>query len=392
MTGYKKKLFIIADAGVDTGFANVTHNLVEHLWTLWDIHILAINYMGDPHPLQQKVKLYNPSAQIQGDYYGSARVKPLLNMIQPDVLFMINDPWVAAQYVPLIQEFTGNRVLYTPIDGQNIKDTFVKPLEIFDHIVTYTQFGKQQLEQHLQSNYHVIPHGVNKKIYQPVDKKEARQKNNFSDDWFIINVTDRNQIRKRIDLALYYFSEWIRNKPERDNIKLHYHGALNDEGWDIIQLAQYMGIANNLIITSPNITPAHGLPLELMPWVYGVADVGLTTTMGEGWGLTIAERMAMKVPMIVPKYSALAEWTDNAVAYAEISDIPFFNIKGLNTRGGIADKTSVIQNLEKLYTDQAYRQQIAEAGYRRMTQPTFNWKYIAASFNSVFSLSLKERG
>ena len=45
----KKKLFIIADAGVDTGFANVTHNLVEHLWTSWDIHIVTGKQIGRAH-------------------------------------------------------------------------------------------------------------------------------------------------------------------------------------------------------------------------------------------------------------------------------------------------------------------------------------------------------
>ena len=53
----KKKLFIIADAGVDTGFAQVTHNLVEHLADKWDIHIMGINYWGDPHPIQSKTTI-----------------------------------------------------------------------------------------------------------------------------------------------------------------------------------------------------------------------------------------------------------------------------------------------------------------------------------------------
>jgi len=38
----KPKLFIIADAGVDTGFAQVTHNLVEHLHSF----VERIKYYG----------------------------------------------------------------------------------------------------------------------------------------------------------------------------------------------------------------------------------------------------------------------------------------------------------------------------------------------------------
>lgn len=380
----KKKLFIIADAGCDTGFAQVTHNLVEHLWTLYEIHILGINYYGDPHPIQEKAKLYTPTAMVQGDYYGTARVKPLIKHIDPDVILLINDPWVATQYVPLLKDARGKKVLYTPIDGTNVKEAFVEPLKDFDHIICYTEFGKQQLQRHLDADYYVIPHGVNRKIYRPVNKQEARRRNEFPDDWYIVNVTDRNQIRKRIDLAVYYFSEWVKRTGKPENVKFHYHGALQDEGWDIIQIAEELGIKDRIIITSPNITAAHGLPLELMPYVYGVADCGLSTTMGEGWGLTTHERMAMKIAMAVPRYSALGEWPNGGVHYIEVNDSPFFNIKGLNTRGGVPDLTSTIDALEKLYTDTDYRIQIAEKGYALSTADKFNWRTVAMQFNDVF--------
>jgi D-inositol-3-phosphate glycosyltransferase len=378
----KKKLFIIADAACDTGFGTVTANLVDHLWTFYEIHILAVNYYGDPHPLQKKVNLYTPTAQIQGDYYGTSRVKPLIKKIKPDVILLINDPWVASQYVPLLEDTIAKKVLYTPIDGTNVKEAFVEPLAAFDHIVCYTEFGKRQLEKHLAADYYVISHGINTKIYRPVNKQEARQRNNFPDDWYIVNVTDRNQIRKRLDLAFFYFAEWARDKP--DNIKIHYHGALQDEGWDLIQLAEDFGIKDRVIITSPNITAAHGLPLELMPYVYGVADCGLSVTMGEGWGMTVHERMAMKIPMIVPRYSALGEWANGGVHYAEISDVPYFNVKGLNTRGGIPDKQSTIAALDKIYNDKDYSKSIAEKGYNLATQSKYNWRNIAMQFNDIF--------
>ena len=382
---FKKKLFIIADAGVDTGFAQVTHNLVEHLAQSWDIHILGINYWGDPHPIQSKAKLYNPAAKAQGDYYGTARVQELLHTIKPDVIFLINDPWVAASYVPLLK-YDARKVLYTPIDGKNIKHEFVEPLnEAYNHVVGYTQFGINELRASgLTLATSVIPHGVNKKIYKPIDRADARQRNGFGEDWFIVNVTDRNQIRKRIDLALFYFSEWVKRTNKPETVKIHYHGAMHDEGWDILQLAEALDIKERLIITAPNITAANGLPLELMPYIYGVADVGLSTTMGEGWGLTVHERMAMKIPMIVPNFSALGEWANGGVHYTTISDIPYFNIRDLNTRGGIADMQSVIDALELMYSNSDYRADIAEKGYKLATSVKFEWRNIAREFNTVF--------
>lgn len=388
----KKKLFMIGDAGADTGFASVLHNLIENLYDKWDIHVLAINYQGDPHPIQAKAKLYNPSARVQGDFYGTSRISELMQTVKPDVVFMVNDPWVASSYAPLLDKspYKGPIVLYTPIDGHNVMSDYITPINAFTHVVGYTQFGIDQLKAGgLEIATSVIPHGVNKKLWKPTDRFEARERQGFGQDWYIVNVTDRNQIRKRIDLAFYYFAQWVHSTNKPDSVRLHYHGGMEDEGWNLFQLAESFGIKDRLIISAPNITAQNGIPLELMPWFYAPSDVGLSTTMGEGWGLTTHERMAMSIPMIVPEYSALGEWARGGVHYTQISDIPYFNIRNLNTKGGIPTLESTVNALETLYVDKHYRESIAKKGYELATQPKFSWRNIALQFNSVFLDAIK---
>jgi D-inositol-3-phosphate glycosyltransferase len=387
----KKKLFIIADAGADTGFASVSHNLIEQLYTKWEIHVLAINYQGDPHPIQAKAQMYNPSARVQGDFYGINRIAELTHKIKPDIIFMINDPWVASSYVPIIEKsgYKGPTVLYTPIDGYNVMKAYITPLDYFTHVVGYTQFGIDQLlAGGLTTATSVIPHGVNKKLWKPIDRAEAREKQAFDDDWFIVNVTDRNQIRKRIDLAFYYFAEWVHTTNKPDTVRIHYHGGMHDSGWDLFQLSDAFGIKDRLIISHPDLTAQTGIPLDLMPYYYAPADVGLSTTMGEGWGLTTHERMAMRIPMIVPEYSALGEWARGGVHYTKISDIPYFNVNSLNTKGGVPDKQSTIDALETMYIDKDYREHIAQKGYELATQQKFTWHNIALEFNDVFKTAI----
>ncbi len=387
----KKKLFIMADAGADTGFAQVTHNLVEHLHSRWDISILAINYNGDPHPLQKQAKLYYPAADVQGDLYGVSRINGLLHRIKPDLLFMINDPWVAASYIPYFEKHKIPRVLYTPVDGYGLKEEYIEPLKAFNHIVGYTQFAVDQLRIFDKTTpMSHLPHGVNTKLYKPISRKEARARNGFPDDWFIVNVTDRNQIRKRIDLAMHYFAHWVHTTNKPESVKIHYHGSLQDDGWDIMDLKTKLKLENRLIITAPNITPKEGLPLELMPYVYAPADVGLSETMGEGWGLTTMERMAMKIAMIVPKFSALGEWANGGVHYLDIAEEPYYNIHQLNTQGGVATLRSTVDALELMYTDPNYRRAVAERGYNLVTDSKFNWKTIADQFNALFTTVLAE--
>jgi len=280
----KKKLFILADAGCETGFAQVSHNLIEHLFDKYDIHVLAINYSGDPHPIQSKAKLYNPTARVHGDYYGLNRMNELMMMLKPEAVMIINDPWVASEnYGEFMENYRGVKLLYTPVDAENVKQEYIDKLTTFDQIIAYTEFGKQQLSRFgLETPIDVIPHGVNTKLYKPMSRVEARARNGFPVDWFVINITDRNSFRKRIDLGFYYFSEWVKQHKEDERIKIHYHGAMHDVGYDLFDLADQLGIKERLIITAPNITAQTGLPLELMPVVYGVADVGLSTTSGEG--------------------------------------------------------------------------------------------------------------
>jgi D-inositol-3-phosphate glycosyltransferase len=200
-------------------------------------------------------------------------------------------------------------------------------------------------------------------------------------------------MRKRIDLDLYYFSEWRKDKPK--TVKFHYHGAIQDEGWHILDLAKAFGIEKDqLIITAPNITASQGLPLELMPYVFAPADVGLTSTMAEGFGLTIIERMAMQIAMIVPRHSALAEWPIQngveGVHYTEISNIPYFATNGLNTQQSVPTFESTLAALDKMYYDIGYRNRVAEAGYKIATSDTFKWHKIAARFKDVFIRTIKE--
>lgn len=387
----KRKLFIIADAGADTGFASVTHNLIDNLYDRWDIHVLAINYQGDPHPLQSKAKMYYPAAKAQGDFYGINRIAELTHKIKPDIVFLINDPWVASSYQPLLEKsgYKGPIVLYTPVDGYNVMPAYVQPLNTFTHVVGYTQFGIDRLkESGLEVPTSVIPHGVNKKLWKPIDRAEAREKQGFEQDWFIVNVTDRNQIRKRIDLAFYYFAQWVHSTNKPITVKLHYHGGMRDTGWDLFQLTKAFGIGDRLLISHPNLTAQQGIPLDLMPYYYAPADVGLSTTMGEGWGLTTHERMAMKIPMIVPEYSALAEWARGGVHYTKISDIPYFSVNSVNTKGGVPDMQSTIDALETMYVDKDYREHIAQKGYDLATQAKFSWRNIAMQFHNVFNAAI----
>ena len=101
----------------------------------------------------------------------------------------------------------------------------------FDHVIAYTAFGKQELiSAGLKLPTSVIPHGIDKSVYFPLEKSQVRKQAGLTDDLFIVQMVDRNQIRKRLDLGFYYFSEWVKRTNKPKSVRLYYHGALVDEG------------------------------------------------------------------------------------------------------------------------------------------------------------------
>jgi len=51
--------------------------------------------------------------------------------------------------------------------------------------------------------------------------------------------------------------------------------------------------------------------IETLNKIYNASDIYVTTTLGEGWGLTITEAMATRLPVIAPNSTSIAEIIGN---------------------------------------------------------------------------------
>ena len=385
----KKRLLWLGDAVCSSGFATVTHGILEELKKTWDISVIGINYYGDPHTYDYKIYPARPNETY--DIYGVKRAAEIIPLLKPDIICAVNDPWILKEFAPILDKSGVPYVFYTLADAVYLQSKFVTPLNNAKHIIAYTSFAETQLKNAgLTVPITVIPHGVDTELFKKKPKSAARKEFNLADDLYIVGAINRNQPRKRLDLTFRYFAEWVKNKPE--NIKLYYHGALKDMGWDILDLAAMFGITDRLIITHPQLSTQHGIPKKMLPYVYSTFDVQVSTTLGEGFGLTTAEGMACCVPQIVPDYSALGDWgrkedgTDT-MHYVPCTDIAI-STDCLNTIGGIVDRVGFIEALERLYTDTRYREELAERGNTHVRHKRFNWSIIAKQFDTVLTTAL----
>lgn len=381
-----KKLLWIGDAVCDSGFATVTHSVLEHLHRRWEVKVLGVNYRGDPHPYPYPIY----PAGVGGDQLGHKRLPQLWEQWQatgdtPDVVLINNDPWNVAQFL----EHNGQQlkwpcpvVAYLPVDGKNLRPSYVKSLNRLECAIWYTESGRKEAELGgYTGRSSIAPHGVDCKVFRRVDKQEARTiigLGGIPDDSFVVGNVNRNSLRKRLDLSIEYFAEWV-NRYSVPRAFLYLHAAREVDGWDLDQLAQYYKI--DLILPHGK-TSFKGCQKAIMPYVYGSMDLHITTSMGEGWGLSSVEAAACGVPQIVPDFAALGEWAKPCSLTVPCRQ-SFTYPKGTNHIGMVPDKEAFVTALQEMYSNPQTREWSSQSGLQLAREARFDWSNVAAQFHEV---------
>ena len=374
--GKKGRLLWIGDAVVPTGFGTVTHSVLEHLAADWDVVVSGINYDGSPHLHSYTII---PAWQ-GGDMWGKDRFADVCAEFAPDAVIINNDWWNVADFVK--QAPKGLPVIaYMPVDGANLNPGVVPWLNKLAAAVWYTEFGYQQaVSAGFKGARHVIPHGLNDRQFSPVNRALSRKLLELPvpEGAFIVGNVNRNQPRKRLDLTLQYFAAWVKQGNVKDAFLL-LHCARKDAGWDLESVARYYGIADRVLFTGTD-DLRNAVGLSSMQLVYSSMDVQVSTTLGEGWGLTTMEGMACGIPQVVPDWAALGEWATPAQKVPCSTTIVHPEI---NTVGAIPDKAAFIATLDRLYRNPAQRNQLAEEGTAFVRQKRFCWSSVAKQMEEV---------
>jgi glycosyltransferase involved in cell wall biosynthesis len=208
---------------------------------------------------------------------------------------------------------------------------------------------------------------------------EARRRLGIDDDRFIVLVADRNQGRKRLDLA---FDAFARFAAGRDGVCLAYHGAPDEDvGWNVEHMATDFGIADKFALTVRDMQPLAGVGPRVLSLIYSAADIKLSTTSGEGWGLTTMEAMSCGLPCIVPDAAALGEWTQGA-AWCVPAPIRTRHVK-INTVGRVPEVGAVEAALIDLYDHPETRADLSRRGLELVSRPEYDWANIADDFDTL---------
>jgi glycosyltransferase involved in cell wall biosynthesis len=385
----KPKLLWVGDVIATTGFARVTHNVLDRLKDKYEIVILGCNWHGDPDPLQQTYRIYPASNRFQHGAFGEDRIREIVEIEKPDVVFTINDCWIINHQYSQVQEqhqrlgfkFVG----YMPMDSYNWVGCLADTANAWDAVVSYTEFGAHEfIKGGIQKAISVVPHGVTAGQFKPGDKAEARKKLGLKEDAFIVFNGNRNQFRKRIDITIDAFADFAIDKPDAH---LYLHMGTKDQGWDVMAVfareMQKRGLdPNGRIIMTANTPNPPSVPVDMLETIYQAVDVGVNTCKGEGWGLVNFEHAACRVAQVVPDHTSCKEIFEG---YGRLISCNHIDVDTNFAREMPCPSSKHLTTiLNELYEDRDKLDAVAELCYLRATDDQFNWDTVAAQFDGVF--------
>ena len=385
-----RNLLWVGDAACPSGFARVTHSVLETLRQHFNVTVLALNYRGDPHDYPYPIY----AAAAGGDSHGVMRLNWMCDKTQPDVIVIQQDPWNMPSYLQALKRLPEHAripvVGVTPVDGKNCNGTALNGLALN---IFLTQFG---LDEAYAGGYKglscVIQHGIDHAPFRPLDNKSLVRERTFGtsqlNDAFVIGNVNRNQPRKRFDLLLRYFAEWLKTSKAEDAWLFLHVAPTGDMGVDLRALGKYYGIIERLALREP--PTFYGIEDESLVDTYNSMDVLANTTQGEGWGLTVMEAMACGVPVIAPDWSALGEWAKDAALLVPCTSTavgpPY-----LGVIGGVPDEVLFVKALDELYQSKETRAGYAKKGLDLVGDERFTWAHVGKLFlNAINSVAKKE--
>lgn len=304
---------IISDGiRLTTGFANVARRIAAEMhtrgWRLFQIASLDTPPFCDSAayaPLG--VQPYFPAGG-SADPLGMSVAAAVLGKEQPDALLLVCDPATAAGWLALLRSRGFGdipTVYYGPVEGSPVLPLYGSAFRDATAAFTITRWSSERLREEFGLSVPWVYHGVGENFTpaRPGQRQELRRRMGW-DDRFVVMYCARNTARKGIDRLIKAAQLAREHVP---NLRVYLHTAAHDErtlggalgGMDLAWLAGCYGVAD-IIEFAPMRSGDQGVEEYRLADRYRAADLYVSTSTVEGFGLPLAEAMASGLPVVCP--------------------------------------------------------------------------------------------
>ncbi len=413
------KLLQIGDLA-DTGFGRVGQELARHFLAAGvDLRIIGINHLGRQALVNRLLSKNATSAEIAAEVerYDTSPLSKITvpadaggngmgyNLSAPAITGQVWPGWIPDKALVIADPramldrlrtdsgaFAKLPTLnYVPIEGGDLPPMW---RAIWQHSepVAMSRFGQVELGKLMGVEPPLIPHGVSDAFYQISPSRPGKWKGNVVNSkdaakaafgWAgktVILRADRLVPRKNYPALFTLMRPILAAHPE---VLLVLHCSPIDEGGNF---GEFISREPGAIRTGdwwshPQIvlTKAHdtfrGLSDEELNVLYNAADIYVSPTMAEGFGLTLAEAAACGVPVVTTDFAAGPEAVGEGALLAPLRGT-VTNIYA--HEWGLVDEAAMSAHVERLVSKPSLRRSIGEAGKRHVAR--FSWAQCASDF------------
>lgn len=245
------------------------------------------------------------------DGFGDANIiRSIIRSEKPDILWFMTDPrfygwlWsIANEIRPLIP------MVYYHVWDNYPYPKFNKPFyDSNDVIVTISKVTDDIVKTvSPEVECHYVPHAIPDKEFFPLSEEEVKRARkahfpNMKDDAMLVFWNSRNARRKQPGAIIWWFKEFLDRVGKDKAVLLMHTNPKDPNGPDLEAIIKELGLDDGRVLFSN-----HGIPPEHLRLMYNMADVTVSASDAEGFGLSTLESLNCGTPIIVPRTGGLQE-------------------------------------------------------------------------------------
>ena len=394
-----------------TGYSKVSHGILQELSKVPNLDLIHFGFQKHPQtaagfrPYPSKIDVID-AASLENPVEQGFGYKALTEVIKkknPHVVMIYNDMAVVARF---LEEIRKTAVVPRPYkiwvycdqvydcQHQGMIDILNRDC---DRVFAFTSYWKKQLkEQGITRPLSVLGHGFDSKTFFTVPKDLARKSLKLPEDAFVIMSLNRNQPRKRYDIMIMAFVELVVKYPTKPIVLLCICDKGEKGGWWLFEIfvreLKRKGVSveqygNRLMISSQDMA----FKDEDVNILYNVADVGISTADGEGWGLCTFEQMGVGIPQVVPDIGGYKEYCSSSNSMVVKPKHRYYLPSVYSVVGGeaqVCDPHDVCLAIEEYVNDSEKRKTHGQKA--RDTVVTYTWERATKELVKVLKEEVEE--
>ncbi len=262
------------------------------------------------------VPLYPKDARR--DDHGQTIIPFHANDFNADVIFTHYDAWV---FKP--DEFKYPWIPWYPVDCEDLPEAISTRIEHAAMRITQTHHGVDATQRRgLDAEY--VPAAFDGSAYYPRDSSLMRREFGAEGRFLVACVAANtghpgSPSRKSYPQIMEAFKLFLDHQPDAV-LYLHAH---QKGQMDLGMLAKHYGIHEHVISALPYYLATGAYTSDHMAQIYSAADVLLSPSMGEGFGVPIVEAQACGTPVITGGWTSMPEITRTGIALDKADATPY---------------------------------------------------------------------